>query len=68
MAFSDFDLKTAINVFGLTEVRASDVFPKVQPLEPGESVRIWLEKFAPVALGVNSEKAAQRVHHRSHPG
>jgi hypothetical protein len=57
MAFSDFDLKTAVHTFALTEDRDTDLFAAVEPLEPSEFLRIWLEKFAPVALGVNSEKA-----------
>lgn len=57
MSFSDFDLKTAIQTFALTEERDTDLFAAVEPLEPSEFLRVWLEKFAPVALGVNSEKA-----------
>jgi hypothetical protein len=57
MAFSDFDLKTAVHKFALAEVRDRDLFLDVEPIEPGESLRIWLDTFAPVALGVNSEKA-----------
>lgn len=57
MAFSDFDLKTAVQSFGLTEDRDTDLFAGVEPLEPSEFLRIWLETFAPVAAGVNSEKA-----------
>lgn len=57
MAYSDFELKTAVHSFGLTEARDMDLFGEVAPLEPGEFLKVWLEKFAPVALGVNSEKA-----------
>ena len=57
MAYGDFDLKTAVNTFGLTEDRDTDVFAVVEPLEPSEFLRVWLDEFAPVALGVNSEKA-----------
>jgi hypothetical protein len=57
MAFSDFDLKTAIHTFGLTEVRDIDVFADVAPLEPSAFLRVWLDNFAAVALGINSEKA-----------
>jgi hypothetical protein len=57
MAFSDFDLKTAIHVFGLVEDRGTDLFADVAPLEPSDFLRVWLDEFAPVALGVNSEKA-----------
>jgi hypothetical protein len=57
MAFSDFDLKTAVQKFALTEVRDLDLFRDVEALEPSEFLRVWLDKFAPVALGVNSERA-----------
>jgi hypothetical protein len=57
MAYSDFDLKTAIRTFGLVEDRTTDLFAGVAPLEPGDYLRAWLDEFAPVALGVNTEKA-----------
>ncbi len=57
MAFGDFDLKTAVQKFGLTEHRNTDLFAAVEPLEPSELLRAWLDELAPVALGVNSEKA-----------
>jgi len=57
MAFGDFDLKTAVQKFGLTEDRNTDLFAAVEPLELSEFLRAWLNEFAPVALGVNSEKA-----------
>jgi hypothetical protein len=57
MAFSDFDLKTAVQTFGLIEDRDTDLFVAVEPLEPSDFLRVWLDTFAPVALGVNSEKA-----------
>jgi hypothetical protein len=57
MAFSDFDLRSAVDRFGLQEDRDTDLFADVVPLEPSEFVRVWLDEFAPVALGINSEKA-----------
>lgn len=57
MAYGDFNLKTAVQTFGLTEDRDADLFAAVEPLEPSEFLRAWLDEFAPVALGVNSEKA-----------
>ena len=57
MAYGDFDLKTAVQKFGLSEDRKTDLFAGVEPLEPSEFLRAWLNEFAPVALGVNSEKA-----------
>lgn len=57
MSYGDFDLKTAVQVFGLAEDRASDLFADVEPMEPGESLRVWIDEFAPVAIGINTEKA-----------
>ena len=57
MAFSDFDLKTAVQTFALSEEGNVDLFAAVPPLEPSAFLRIWLDTFARVALGVNSEKA-----------
>lgn len=57
MAYGDFNLKTAVQTFGLTENRNADLFAALPPREPSDSLRAWLDEFAPVALGVNSEKA-----------
>src|SRR5438105_1717349 len=57
MSFSDFDLRRAVETFGLQEDRDSDLFAAVEPLVPSAFVRVWLDEFAPVALGVNSERA-----------
>lgn len=57
MAYSDFDLRTAVREFGLQEDRDADLFPHVAPLEPSEFLRGWLDEFGPVALGVNTEAA-----------
>jgi hypothetical protein len=57
MSYADFDLRTAVQSFGLTEERNTDLFAGIDPLEPSEFLRVWLDEFAPVALGVNSERA-----------
>jgi len=57
MAFSDFDLRRALQAFALVEQRDLDLFAGVPPLEPSPFLRVWLDEFAPVAVGVNSEKA-----------
>ena len=57
MAFSDFNLRTALQTFGLTEQRDVDLFADVAPLNTSEFLRKWLDEFAPVAVGVNTEKA-----------
>ncbi len=57
MAFSDFNLRTAVDTFGLQEDRNTDLFARVAPLEPSEFTRGWLDEFAPTAIGINSEAA-----------
>ncbi len=57
MAFSDFDLRGALQAFGLTEERDAALFADVAPLVPSPFLQVWLDEFAPVAVGVNSEKA-----------
>lgn len=57
MAYSDFDLRTAVRTFGLTEVRDVDLFAAAPPVEPSDFLATVLAEFAPVALGVNTEKA-----------
>lgn len=57
MAYSDFDLRTAVERFGLREEREADLFADVAPLEPSANLRAILEEFAPVALGLNTEMA-----------
>src|SRR5579871_117655 len=57
MVFSDFDLKTAVHTFGLTENRRTNLFADVEPVEPSDLLRGWLGELAPIALGINSEQA-----------
>ncbi len=57
MAFGDFDLREALRAFGLTDERDTDLFADVGGLEPTPFLRVWLDEFAPVAVGVGSEKA-----------
>ena len=57
MAFSDFDLGTAVDTFGLREERNADLFAGVAPLEPSEYLRDWLRDFGPLALAVSTELA-----------
>jgi hypothetical protein len=57
MAYGDFDLKTAVHTFGLTEEDSTDLFAAVEALPPSDYLSSWLQEFAPVALGINSEMA-----------
>jgi len=61
MAFGDFDLRTAVQKFDLTEDPRTDLFQDIGPLEPSAVLRDWLAKFAPVALGVGSEQARREL-------
>ncbi|MGL4420944.1 MAG: hypothetical protein ACRCZF_09800 [Gemmataceae bacterium] len=56
MAYSDFDLRTALRAFGLTEVAQHDLFSGVEPRTPGMTLQHALEENAPVALGMGTEK------------
>jgi hypothetical protein len=64
MVYSDFDLKTAVHTFALTEIQDQDVFGEVSPLEPSDFLRIWLDKSAPVALGVIRSKPVKSTSSR----
>jgi hypothetical protein len=57
MAYADFDLKTAVHRFELTEDRDTDLFKDVDSIEPSDYLRGWLAEFAPIALGLNNEQA-----------
>ena len=57
VAYSDFDLKTALRTFGLVEERNRDLFSAVEPIEPSPPLVDWLAEVGPVALGINTEKA-----------
>jgi hypothetical protein len=57
MAYSDFDLKTALKSFDLIDARDDDLFAAVAPIEISEQLKEWLARFSPVALGINSEMA-----------
>jgi hypothetical protein len=57
MVFADFQLKTAVEAFDLCVDRKTDLFRHVEPIEPGDNLSRWLAEFAPVALGINTERA-----------
>ena len=57
MAYAEFDLKTVVQKFDLTLDENSDLFANVEPIDPSEFLRAWLDRFASIALEVNSEKA-----------
>lgn len=57
MAFSDFDLRTVVDTFGLREEWNIDLFAGTSPIEPSDYLRAWLAEFAPIAVAVNTEMA-----------
>jgi hypothetical protein len=57
MAYVDFDLRKAVQSFELTENDETDLFADVQPIEPSNSLKDFLDDLVPVALGINSEQA-----------
>lgn len=57
MAYSDFTLRGAVDAFGLQEELNTDLFAQVAPLELSEFTRTWLDEYAPIAVGMNTEAA-----------
>jgi len=57
MAFSDFTLRAAVEAFGLTEEDGVELFAGTPPMEPSAFLQVWLDEFAPLALGLGSEAA-----------
>jgi hypothetical protein len=61
MAYSDFDLKTVRERFGLTTDERRDLFSSVAPVELSSRLREMLDEWAPVAVGMNTEKARSEM-------
>jgi hypothetical protein len=61
MAYSDFDLKTVRERFGLTIDESRDLFPGVSAVEVSSRLREILDKWAPAALAMNTEKARSEM-------
>jgi hypothetical protein len=57
MAYSDFDLKTAVETFSLVEERNLDLFKAIEPVTPSPILSGLLDEFTPIALAINTEKA-----------
>jgi hypothetical protein len=57
MAYSDFDLKSALRTFGLVLERDNDLFSTIEPIKISPHLSDWLSRFAPVAIGINTEMA-----------
>jgi hypothetical protein len=61
MAFSDFDLKTARERFGLTTDEGQDLFSGTLALDVPGLLREILDEWAPAALAMNTEKARSEL-------
>jgi hypothetical protein len=61
MAFSDFDLRTVVDKFGLREQRDASLFLNVASIEPSNYLRSWLDEFAPLAIAINTEMARREL-------
>ncbi len=61
MSYSDFDLRTARERFGLTLVEDVDLFAGIADVEPGGLLRQTLDEWAPAALAMNTEKARSEM-------
>jgi hypothetical protein len=57
MAYADFDLKKVVRTFGLTEDDKTSLFKEIEPIEPSDFLRPWLDDYATIAMGINTEKA-----------
>jgi hypothetical protein len=61
MAFSDFSLEMAVGRLGLTLSARADLFADVEALEIPPIIQTVLERWAPQALEVNTEKARSEL-------
>ena len=61
MAFSDFDLKTARERFGLTTDEGQDLYSGTPALDVPGLLREILDTWAPAALAMNTEKARSEL-------
>jgi len=57
MAYSDFDLRRAVTDFGLRDEWDTNLFHEISPLPISPGTRSFLDQYAPVAIGINSEFA-----------
>ena len=61
MAYSDFDLRTARQRFGLTLHEDVDLFGATPEVEVSPRLRDFLEKWSPAAVAMNTEKARSEM-------
>lgn len=61
MAYSDFDLRTARERFGLSLVEDADLFAAAAEVEASDWLRQTLAEWSPAALAMNTEKARSEM-------
>ena len=61
MAFADFSLESAVQRFELTLPPRADLFADVQAVELPPILQAVLERWAPQALEVNTDKARSEL-------
>ena len=61
MAYSDFDLPTVRERFGLTLAEDADLFAATAEAEPSDWLRQTLGEWTPAALAMNTEKARSEM-------
>jgi hypothetical protein len=45
IAYAEFDLKTVVQKLGLTKDENTDLFARIDPIEPSDFLRVWLDRF-----------------------
>jgi hypothetical protein len=61
MAYSDFDLRTVRERFGLTLQEGQDLYGAVPEVGVDPTLLAFLDKWAPAALAMNTEKARSEM-------
>jgi hypothetical protein len=57
MPYNKFDLETLTVEFGLEISEDTNLFPSIQPVEPGDLLKATLSENIPLATAINTEKA-----------
>ncbi len=61
MAYSDFNLRTAREKFGLSLCEDTDLHGAIEEVEVSPRLREFLEKWSPAAVAMNTEKARSEM-------
>ena len=61
MAYSDFTLESVVQTFQLEIIETVDLFSEIEPVTPSEYLTTALEKKAPLATAIGTEKARSEM-------